>query len=69
MFTSLTAFIKSTAKARMEGIFTIAAVLLVLFTAMMNPAISGGIAAASLVVLVIYGFVKGQKQERGYLND
>ena len=41
---SLTRFIKSVVKVKMESIFAIAAALLVLFTAMMNSYISVGIA-------------------------
>jgi len=55
-------------KAEIESIPAIAAALLVLFTAMMDPYISFGIAVALLVTLGIYKFVKRQKQERGYLN-
>jgi len=65
---SLTRFIKSVVKDRMESIFAIATTLLVLFTAMMNPHISVGIAISLLVALGMYKFVKGQKQEKGYLN-
>ena len=55
-------------KAKIESIFAIAAALLVLFTAMMEPYISVGIAVTLLVALVIYKFVERQKQEKGYLN-
>ena len=55
-------------KAKTEGIFAIATALLVLFTAMMDPYISVGIAATLLVALALYKFAKRQKQERGYLN-
>ncbi len=55
-------------KAKIESIFAIAAALLVLFTAMMDPYISFGIAVTLLVALGIYRFVKRRKQERGYLN-
>ena len=55
-------------KAKIESIFAIAAALLVLFTAMMEPYISVGIAVTLLVALGIYEFIKRQKQERGYLN-
>ena len=68
MLTSLTRFVKNVVKAKIESIFAIAAALLVLFTAMMDPYISVGIAATSLVALGIYEFVKRQKQEKGYLN-
>jgi len=59
---------KNLVKAKIESIFAIAAALLVLFTAIMEPDISVGIAVALLVALGIYEFVKRQKQERGYLN-
>lgn len=52
----------------MESIFAIVAALLVLFTAMLDPYISGGIAVALLVVLGIYEFVRKQKQKEEYLN-
>jgi predicted membrane protein len=68
MVKSLTRFINNVAKAKVESIFAIAGALLVLFTAMMNPYISFGIAVTLLVTLGIYKFVKRQKQERGYLN-
>jgi O-antigen/teichoic acid export membrane protein len=68
MLTSLTRFTKNVMKAKMESIFAIAAVLLVLFTAMMGSYISVGIAVTLLVALGIYKFVKRQKQEKGYLN-
>ena len=68
MFTSLTRFIKNVMEAKIESIFAIAAALLVLFTAMMEPYISVGIAVTLLVALVIYKFVERQKQEKGYLN-
>jgi len=55
-------------KAKIESIFAIAAALFVLFTAMMEPYISVGIAVTLLVALEIHKFVKRQKQERGYLN-
>jgi len=65
---SLTRFIKNVGKSEMESIFTVVAALLVLFTAMMDPYISVGIAVTLLVALGIYNFVKRQKQENGYLN-
>ncbi len=65
---SLTRFIKNAVKVKMESIFAVAAALLVLFTAMMQPYISVGIAATLLVALALYKFAKRQKQERGYLN-
>jgi predicted membrane protein len=68
MLISLTGFIKNVVKAKIESIFAIAAALLVLFTAMMEPYISVGIAVTLLVALGIYKFVKRQKQEKGYLN-
>jgi predicted membrane protein len=68
MLMSLTRFIKNVVKAKIESIFAIAAALLVLFTAMMEPYISVGIAVTLLVALGIYNFVKRQKQEKGYLN-
>ena len=68
MLRSQTRFIKNVMKAEIESIPAIAAALLVLFTAMMDPYISFGIAVALLVTLGIYKFVKRQKQERGYLN-
>jgi len=68
MIASLTRFMKNLVKAKIESIFAIAAALLVLFTAIMEPDISVGIAVALLVALGIYEFVKRQKQERGYLN-
>jgi len=68
MLRSVTGFIKNVVKANIENMFAIASVLLVLFTAMMEPYISVGIAVALLVALGIYGFVKRQKQEKGYLN-
>ena len=68
MLTCLTGFIKNVVKAEMESIFTMASVLLVLFTAMMEPYISVGIAATLLVALALYKSARRQKQERGYLN-
>jgi hypothetical protein len=65
---SLTRFIKNVVKAKIESIFAIAAALLVLFTAMMEPLISVGIAVTLLVAPGIYKFVERQKQERGSLN-
>jgi len=65
---SLTRFIKNVVKAKMESIFAIAAAILVLFTVMMDPYISVGIAVTLLVALGIYEFVKRQKQERRHLN-
>jgi len=65
---SLTRFIKNVVKTEMESIFAIAAATLVLFTVMMDPYISVGIAVILLVALGIYEFVKRQKQEKGYLN-
>ena len=68
MLTSLTRFIKNVVKVKIESIFAIAAALLVLFTAMMDPYISFGIAVTLLVALGIYRFVKRQRQERAYLD-
>ncbi len=68
MLTCPTRFIKNAVKVKMESIFAITAALLVLFTAMMEPYISVGIAATLLVALGIYRFVKRQKQERRYLD-
>jgi hypothetical protein len=65
---SLTRLIENVVKAKTERIFAIAASLLVLFTAMIDPHISVDIAVALLVVLGIYKSVKRQKQERGYLT-
>jgi len=50
----------------MESIFAIAAALIVLFTAIMDPYISVVIAVTLLVALGIYEFVRKQKKE--YLN-
>ena len=66
--TSLTVFIKNLLKNRIERIFAVAAALLVLFTAIMDPYISFAIAAVLLVASAIYKFVERQKRERGYLN-
>ena len=68
MITSLTRSIKNLVKAKIESIFAIAAALLVLFTAMMDPYISVGIAFTLLGALGIHEFVKRQKQEKEYLN-
>ena len=68
MLTSLARFIKNVVKAKIESIFAIAAAPLVLFTAMMGPYISVGIAVTLLVALGIYEFIKRQKQEKGYIN-
>lgn len=68
MGTSVTGFIKNVTKDKMESIFAIAAALLVLFTAIMDPYISAGIAVTLLAAIGIYKFIKRQKQERGYLN-
>ena len=68
MLTSLTRFIKNVMKAKVESIFAIASVFLVLFTAMINPYISFVIAAVLLVASAIYKFAERLKQERGYLN-
>jgi predicted membrane protein len=65
---SLTRFIKNVMEAKMESIFAVAAALLVLFTAMMDPYTSVGVAVTLLVALGTYKSVKRQKQERGYLN-
>jgi len=59
---SLTRFIKDVVKAKMESIFAIAAALLVLFTAMMDPYVSIGIAFTLLVALGIYEFVKDKNK-------
>jgi Co/Zn/Cd efflux system component len=69
MITSPTRFIKNVVKDKIESIFTIAAALLVLFTAIIDAHISFGIAITLLFGLGIYELVKKQKQERGYLND
>jgi len=61
---SLTRFIKNVVKAKIESIFAIAAALLVLFTAMMDPYISLGIAVTLLVALGIYEFVKDKNKRR-----
>ncbi|MGB5925532.1 MAG: hypothetical protein WBH01_05490 [Dehalococcoidia bacterium] len=68
VFMCLARFIKNVAKAKMDSIFAIAAALIVLFTAMMDPYMSAGIAVTLLVALGIYKLVKRQKQEQGYLN-
>jgi O-antigen/teichoic acid export membrane protein len=65
MLRSVTRFIKNVVKAKIENIFAIALVLLVLFTAMMDPYISFSIAVALLVALAIYGFVKRQNKRGG----
>ena len=66
---SLTRFIKNVVKTEMESIFAIAAAILVLFTVMMDPYISVGIAVTLLVALGIYKFVKRQERENRYQND
>lgn len=68
MVMSLTRFIKNVVKAKMESIFAIAAALLVLFTAMMDPYVSFGIVVTLLIALGIYEFVK-DKKDKGYLNS
>ena len=52
----------------MESIFAIAAALIVLFTAIMDPYISVVIAVTLLVALGIYEFFRKQKQKKEYLN-
>lgn len=64
----LTRFIKNVVKSEIENIFAVIAVLLVLFTAMMDPYMSFGIAAILLVAIAIYEFAKRHKQEKGYPN-
>jgi hypothetical protein len=59
-----TRFIKNVVKAKIERGFAIAAALLVLFTAMMDPHISVGVTVTLLVILGMYRFVKRQEQER-----
>jgi ABC-type nickel/cobalt efflux system permease component RcnA len=54
---SLTRLIKLVVKAKTEGIFAVAAALMVLFTAMMGPYISGGIAVTLIVALGIHKVV------------
>lgn len=66
---SLRSFIKNVAKPEIESIFAIAAALMVLFTAMMDPYISGGIGVTLIVALGIYKLVNRQKPERGYPNS
>jgi O-antigen/teichoic acid export membrane protein len=68
MLISVSKFIKNVMKAKIEGIFAIAAVLLILFMAITDPVLSASIAAVLLLALGIYEFVRRQKQERGYLN-
>jgi len=55
-------------KAKTENKYVVALALLVLFTAMMDPYISFGTAAALLVASATYKFAERLKQERGYLN-
>jgi hypothetical protein len=61
MLTSLIRFTKNVMRAEMESIFAIAAALLVLFTTMMDPYISVGIAVTLLVALGIYEFIKNKR--------
>jgi len=68
MFASPTGFIKNVVKAKIESILAIATALLVLFTEIMDPAISAGIATVLIISLAIYKFVERQERERGYLN-
>lgn len=65
---SLTRFIKNVGKSEIESILAGVVALLVLFTAMMGPYVSGGIAVSLLVALGIYEFVKRHKQQKGYPN-
>ena len=64
---SVTGFIKSVLKARMESAFAIAA-LLALFTAMMSPYVSIAIAVTLLVATGTCESAESQKQDRGYPN-
>jgi len=68
MITSLTRFIKNVVKAKIENIFAIAVALLVLFTAMIDPYISAGIAVTLLVALGIYELTKDRTKRGEYLN-
>jgi len=45
-------------KNKEEGIFAIAVTLLLLFTAMLNPLVSAGLAIGLLIVFAIYKFLK-----------
>lgn len=65
---SVIGFVNNAVKARMESIFPIAAALLVLFTAMLGPHLSAGIAGTLLVAFGVYEAVRKRKQERGHLN-
>ena len=64
----LTRFIKNVVKDRMESIFAIAGALIVLFTAIMDPYISFGIAVTLLVALEYMNLSKDKNKRRGYLN-
>lgn len=68
MVRSATGFVKNVVKAKIENIYAIALALLVLVTAVMDPYISSGIAAALLVASATYKFADRLKQEKGYLN-
>jgi 4-hydroxybenzoate polyprenyltransferase len=49
---------KKLKKDETEGIFAIITILLLLFTAMLNPLISAGLAIGLLIVFAIYKFLK-----------
>jgi len=63
MVTSLTGFINSVMKSKIETILTIASALVVLFTTMMDPCISASITVALLVALGIYICRKIRRRE------
>ena len=49
---------KQLGKDKTEGIFAIVATLLLLFTAMLNPLVSAGLAIGLLIFFAIYKFLK-----------
>jgi len=65
---SLTGFFENVVKAKIESIFAIAGALIVLFTAIMDPYISFGIAVTLLVALEYMNLSKDKNKRRGYLN-
>jgi len=68
MLRSVTGSVKSVMKAKIENMYALALALPVLFTAIVDPAISAGIATVLIISLAIYKFVERQERERGYLN-
>jgi len=54
---------------RTESMMAVLAAVLVLFTSMLDPRISAGLAVVLMIAFAVYKFIKNQKSHKAYIEE